>query len=189
MLLVWIELIAVQAAWPGCAGAAASFAGACCLVAPPARLPSRPLRIGRRALGFAGLVAAGLAVHPWLGLLAARIFVALGGSIPRGAPDAPCAVGIAAALLAAPLFEEALYRGRLLVALRPFVGAPLAIVVASVAFALPHLDPLRLVACFIAGLVLGHLFVLTRRTWPCVALHVGFNAAALSWPHPAPGQP
>lgn len=196
VIAVWAELAAVQLLWPGEAGAAVSFGGAACLIlalggAQPAPKGPRPpataepglcrvIACARRNTAlFSASFAAGFVTHPWIGALAVGLFRWLGGTLSEGRPPRVSAVGVFAALILAPCFEEALYRRRLLVALRSTAGTPAAVVGAALAFALPHLDPLRLVGCFLAGLVLGGVFVGTGRTWICVALHAGFNAAAL----------
>src|SRR3990172_1837075 len=50
---------------------------------------------------------------------------------------------IVASVALAPVFEEILYRDRLLLALRARAGTPVAVVVTSVLFALPHLQAWR----------------------------------------------
>jgi membrane protease YdiL (CAAX protease family) len=122
------------------------------------------------ASGFAALPA-------WLAAiaLAGR---ALGLAPPRSSPAPGPADALALALLA-PFLEEWLYRERLLPALRGRLGAPLALVIASAAFAAPHLAPWSVLASFAVGLALGALFLATGRAGPCVAAHAGLNAAAL----------
>jgi membrane protease YdiL (CAAX protease family) len=74
-------------------------------------------------------------------------------------------------------FEETLFRGDLLRALEPRVGAGGAIVLSSAAFALYHrsLSPLPLLMKFVAGLLLGGAASRTRSLAPSGLAH------ALSW--------
>ena len=179
--LVWCELALVQLAWAGCAGVAASFAFAwlsirCVRGAAP----------GVRRCSWQGLFEAaafstiGAALQPWLGLAALLALEASGAAPPvRGEVSTPCAWQLAAALVLAPLFEERLYREHLLAALAPRLGTAGAILASAACFALPHLEPLRVLGTFLAGLVLGLAWCATGRLRPCIALHAGFNAAAL----------
>lgn len=133
---------------------------------------------------------------PWAALLAgAAGFVALPAwlagvavvgrllGLPPPAAPAPLET-TAAAWLAhvalAPLFEELLYRERLLPALRTRLGAPLALVLSSAAFAAAHLEAWSVLTTFGVGLALGGLFLATGRVGPCIAAHAGLNAAALA---------
>lgn len=135
----------------------------------------RPAPLAAALAGAAGFVAlpAWLAFVWWIGTL-------LGW--PPGAPRAP--ERTAAAWLAhvafAPLFEELLYRERLLPALRARLGAPLALVLSSAAFAAAHLEAWSVLTTFGVGLALGGLFLATGRVGPCIAAHAGLNAAALA---------
>jgi membrane protease YdiL (CAAX protease family) len=153
---------------------AATYLACAALVAwtrPRARAREAPLATALCfASGFVALPAwlAGLA-------LAGRVLGWPPPPPPRALPPAE-----AFALVAlAPLFEEWLYRERLLPALRRRLGAPLALVLASAAFAAPHLAPWSVLAAFAVGLALGGLFLATGRAGPCIAAHAGLNAAAL----------
>jgi membrane protease YdiL (CAAX protease family) len=138
---------------------------------PRARVREAPLA---NALCFAS----GFAALPaWLAAiaLAGRAL----GLPPPAPPPAPGPGDAIALVVLAPLLEEWLYRERLLPALRRRLGAPLALVLASAAFAAPHLAPWSVLAAFAVGLALGALFLATGRAGPCVAAHAGLNAAAL----------
>jgi membrane protease YdiL (CAAX protease family) len=123
-------------------------------------------------------VAGFVALPAWLAgiVLAGR---ALGLPPPPSPPRVGSAEALALVALA-PLLEEWLYRERLLPALRRRLGAPLALVLASAAFAAPHLTPWSVLAAFAVGLALGGLFLAAGRVGPCVAAHAGLNAAALA---------
>jgi membrane protease YdiL (CAAX protease family) len=90
----------------------------------------------------------------------------------------------AAALLSTgPVFEELLYRERLLPAVERRVGTSAAVLVSSAAFALPHVDPWTTLAALWVGPALGALYVATRNVWACTAAHAALNAVAL-WTAP-----
>src|SRR5262245_1170312 len=125
--------------------------------------------------GVAGFVAlpAWIASVWWIGQ-----GVGLEAEPPRAAPGGSVASALAHVALA-PVFEELLYRERVLPALRARLGSPLALVLSSALFAAPHLEPWSLLATFGVGLALGGVFLATGRAELCVAHHAGLNAAVL----------
>jgi membrane protease YdiL (CAAX protease family) len=139
------------------------------------------VRAGARMAPLAVLLAgaAGFAALPaWLALVwwtGTRL-----GWPPPPVPAPPAAGAWLAHAALGPLFEELLYRERLLPALRARLGAPLALVLSSAAFAAPHLEAWSVLTTFGVGLALGGLFLATGRIGPCIAAHVGLNAAALA---------
>ena len=138
----------------------------------------RPRR-WRRRLGclLAGL-AVGFAALPWLVAATGALGLVLGLPAARS-PAAPGWGDALAALLWAPLFEESIYRGRLLPALARRLGAAAAVVISSALFALPHVEGWSLLGTFLAGLLLGTVWQLGRSLPLCVGLHAGLNLAAL----------
>ena len=158
-------------------------------------LSTRPER--RRADRRAGLVVAGViagfASYPaWIAVI---LGIGLGlGLAPRAVtpPGAGSPLVWVSMLLLAPVFEELLYRERLLPALRGRFGAPVALVASSLLFALPHLDAWNVVGAFCVGVWLGGVQLATGSTALCIALHAGLNGAALLLgvpPLPAPLSP
>jgi membrane protease YdiL (CAAX protease family) len=142
-------------------------------------LAARPRPRWSVSLGGAGLAASAgfLALPGWLALLWG-IGQLLGlPPVPRLATAGASAWLAHAAL--APLFEELLYRERLLPALRARIGAPLALVLSSALFAAPHLEAWSVLTTFCVGLALGGAFLATGRVELCVAYHAGLNAAVL----------
>lgn len=135
----------------------------------------RPAPLAAALAGAAGFVAlpAWLALVWWIG-------TSLGWPPPAPlAPERTPAAWLAHVVLA-PLFEELLHRERILPALRARLGAPLALVLSSAAFAAPHLEAWSVLTTFGVGLALGGLFLATGRVGPCIAAHAGLNAAALA---------
>jgi membrane protease YdiL (CAAX protease family) len=178
-LAVWTLLAAAALLRPAFGDAAAllGVAGAC---------PLALGRVGLRAPRFAPAppllaAAAGLASLPgWLALLA-LLGGALGLAPREGSAAAPGPLRILCDVGLGPLLEEALYRGRLLPALRGALGAPLGLLLSSALFALPHGDSWGLLAAFGVGLCLGGAFLATGSLSVCVAYHAGLNLAALGW--------
>lgn len=172
---VWTLLLGAAALRPAL-GEASTLLGVAAAGALVALLPPRPrVRSGLAAPLLAG--AAGLLSLPaWLAALAA-----LGGALglPHGAlPAAPGPLRSACDVGPLPLLEELLYRARLLPALRAPLGAPLALLLSSALFALPHADAWGRLAAFGIGLVLGGAFLATRSVALCAGYHAGVNLAA-----------
>jgi membrane protease YdiL (CAAX protease family) len=143
---------------------------------------TRPRAAGRATPLAAALAAgAGFAALPaWLALV-----WALGSGLglappPRAAPAAANVWVWLANVALAPLFEELLYRERLLPALRARIGTPLALLASSALFAAPHLEPWSVLTTFCVGLALGGVLLATGRVALCIAYHAGLNAAALA---------
>ncbi|MEW6197524.1 MAG: CPBP family intramembrane glutamic endopeptidase [Planctomycetota bacterium] len=86
------------------------------------------------------------------------------------------------ALIVAPLTEELFFRGVLLGAVCYHFGrAWPAIVATAVAFGLAHAQPQDIIPLISLGLVLGYLRLRCRALWPCIVLHVLFNARTMAF--------
>lgn len=86
------------------------------------------------------------------------------------------------AVLVAPLTEELFFRGVLLGAVCHHFGrAWPAIVATAVAFGLAHAQPQDILPLISLGLVLGYLRLRCRALWPCILLHVLFNARTMAF--------
>jgi membrane protease YdiL (CAAX protease family) len=132
-----------------------------------------------RAGGLAALGAvAGFASYPaWILLIgAAGAALGLRPTPPPARPSDPLL--LVATLGLAPIFEEVLYRERLLLALRSRIPAVLAVAISSLLFALPHLEPWSMLATSLVGLALGALMLARRSLALCIGLHAGLNLAA-----------
>ena len=156
----------------------ASFAAVATLVVGTRRCaPRHPLRL--RA-GIAAL-AAGFASDPAWAALISAVGLRLGLPFRRTTPPGAGSPAIwTATLVLAPIFEELLYRERLLPALRARIGAPLAVAATSALFALPHLEPWNVLGAFLVGLMLGTVYLATGSISICIALHGGLNLACLA---------
>jgi len=158
----------------------AAFSLATLLVAAGSGLRSRPSRGSVVGAGL-GLVA-GYAGYPvWVTVIAA-VGLAL-GLAPRDPWDSP-SMGVAllvATVALAPVFEELLYRERLLLALRARAGAPLAIVTTSLLFALPHVEAWSVLGTFLVGLALGVTRLAAGSISLCIGIHAGLNLASVAW--------
>jgi membrane protease YdiL (CAAX protease family) len=82
-----------------------------------------------------------------------------------------------ATILLAPVFEEICYRERLLSALRPVMGSGFAIAATSVLFAIPHLEPWRVLGTLLVGLALGGAMCASGSLALCIGIHMGLNLA------------
>lgn len=178
LVSVWCLLLLGSALspWLGHGAARIAAQAACAALLVWAR-PSAPGRGPPLAALLAG--AAGYAALPaWLASLW-LLGTALGLAPPPHAPSAASACAWLANVALAPLFEELLYRERLLPAVRERLGAPLGLLASSALFAAPHLEPWSVLTTFCVGLVLGGAFLAGGRIEPCIAYHAGLNAAAL----------
>ena len=143
-----------------------------------------------RALGLLAAALAGCAAYPACTFVIAQVGSAFG--LPPAAPTLPLGGDPAmwvSLLVLGPIFEELLYRERLIGALRSRVGNATAIVVSSALFALPHFTAWSLLGTFLVGLGLGALYVRSRSVDVCIAVHVGLNSAVVLWGIPGRGMP
>ena len=96
-----------------------------------------------------------------------------------GLPATPGDLGVpllVAVLVMAPLFEELLYRERLLdaIAATPLGGGGAALLTSAL-FALTHLAPWPMLGSFLVGLVLALTRLVSRNIAACIGLHAGLN--------------
>jgi len=97
-------------------------------------------------------------------------------------------IGLAAIAVIAPFAEEFFFRGYLLAWLRNAIGAPMAVVLSALAFALVHgyylLHPgvqgwVNTSEIFVAGLVMGFAVLRTGSVWTSFAIHAAYNATVV----------
>ena len=102
---------------------------------------------------------------------------------PGGADDALGTMAWSLAALApAAAAEEALFRGYPIQVLARVGGAPLAVLTTSAAFAAVHgenpaVGPLALTNIFLAGVLLGVVYMRTASLWAATTVHLGWNWA------------
>jgi len=111
-------------------------------------------------------------VTPFLALLTNRLIRV--GHLP---PE-PSRGFLLFALAVLPLFvffEEWLFRGQLLRGLAGYIPNTAALVISSALFAAVHCSLSGLPGRFVAGIVLGTLYLRTRSLWPPMATHLIHN--------------
>lgn len=179
MLAVWTILIA-----GGALGSVLSLESAVLVafgLATAAALAWIPVRLdGAQVTALvAGLLAGYASLPAWSAAVAG-----LGGAFglaarPGSAPGTDGPEWWLASVVLAPVFEELVYRERLLGALRARAGAGLALVLASALYALPHVEPWNVLGTFLVGLGLGGVRLAGGRIGLCIGIHAGLNLAIL----------
>ena len=87
-------------------------------------------------------------------------------------------VWLVSVLIITPLFEEILYRERILLSLPDSWNASGRVLLTSALWAISHISPVRMLVPFVSGIALGTLMLRTRSLALCVGAHVGVNAVA-----------
>ena len=160
------------------AGSAVAVGGYLLLVGPLGRRPG----LGLRGPGKLTELGAGLLAGTALISLAVGLIALLGGYRATGfsaSPQllAPLAIGIGAGVI-----EEILFRGILLRVLDAWLGSWAALGITSLLFGLIHMtNPgaslvTALGLVIEAGVLLGAAYLLTRRLWFAIGLHIAWNA-------------
>ncbi|ABC82143.1 CPBP family intramembrane glutamic endopeptidase [Anaeromyxobacter dehalogenans] len=136
-----------------------------------------PLALAALA-GAAGFLVANALMFAWVEVLPPRITELFDVGRLFDTPGAERYAIAAAAALLAPVCEEIAFRGYLqrTVAIRRGPAAGLA--AGTIFFALLHLDPVRLPALLLQGLLFGWLALRSGNTWNAVAAHAMNNALA-----------
>ncbi|MEE9212627.1 MAG: CPBP family intramembrane glutamic endopeptidase [Phycisphaeraceae bacterium] len=163
-------------------------------------LPSRPVR--EMLIGVVGVVVC-LPLLIGIGTLAVALGILLGDPAPRighdllqalvdtSSPWATAGILVSAVVLA-PVFEEAMFRGLIQTTLLELGGRRKrwsVVVIVAAWFALIHLGvPWQaLPVLFVLGLILGWLYERTGSLLPSVLVHVGFNAFNVGYVLLVPG--
>lgn len=134
--------------------------------------------------GFCGYCVAGPIVV-FVSLLNQKLFQGQGGSNPllQLALDSQDAVAIfiffITAGVAAPLFEEYLFRGFLLPSLTRYLSIWEAITVSSLLFAIVHLSLSEIIPLTALGMVLGFVYTRSRNLMAPILLHSIWNSGTL----------
>ena len=103
------------------------------------------------------------------------------GQISNGLTEGPMYSRIAmlsAVVIAAPLFEEIVFRGFLWDALSRAFPMPVVLVATSAMFAAFHMDPVQASAVLFTGLFLGWLRYTSDSLVPCIIVHAANNGLA-----------
>lgn len=133
------------------------------------RRPFRPHISPASVAVFAGTLLVGL----WVASLADAGLRHLGfAGHPAGTVGAVRAVAVVGI---APVFEELLYRERLLGVLRELWGPGAALVLSSALFAASHMDPAVIPIALAGGLVCGVVMLRTGSLAAVIGLHAGWN--------------
>lgn len=159
-------------------GSAIGVGGFLLIVGPVGRSPGLALR-GRGKLAE---LAIGLVVGAALIALSVALIALLGGYRVTGLSPSPqlllpLAIGIGAGFL-----EEIFFRGILLRLIDAWMGSWGALALTSIVFGLIHLtnagaSPVSALGLVIeAGILLGAAYLLTRRLWLAIGIHIAWNA-------------
>lgn len=143
-----------------------------------------------------GLLLAVIAV-PTIGLVNLLIQSLLGSQLENPQIEAlsPVAVSpvnflimVFLAGLLVPLVEELAFRGLLQGWLRERIGAPGAMALSSIIFALMHGIPALIPALLLVGGILAWLYESSGSLWPAIAMHAAFNTIMTTLLYVALGQ-
>lgn len=88
-------------------------------------------------------------------------------------------VSLISVCLIAPLIEEMLFRGMILRAFLENYSVGSSILLSSLLFALFHMTITQLPVAFVAGCLLGWLYVKTKSLWPSIMAHFFYNSFAM----------
>lgn len=142
-----------------------------------------PRRSYAKSRKFWGLVGAGLVVCWLAGQTASAWVYATWGSEAYDATraakgDSPVLLLFIAALILAPVGEEALMRGIAYPALRKHWPPWAAAFLTATVFALLHGNLVQIVLAVPIGILLAFVYEATQRLWTVIAMHAAFNFAA-----------
>jgi membrane protease YdiL (CAAX protease family) len=159
----------------------------------------RGLSAGRSVIGRPRLADVGIGALVWLSAVVAQAVLAaalLGLGVEIGSNTdglfedrgltLTVIITAVAAVVAAPLVEEVVFRGVILPALVPRLGRVVAVVTQAIVFGAVHVDPsgsgglgLAIVLSGV-GAVFGAATLLTGRLWPSIIGHALFNGVVLA---------
>jgi len=86
-------------------------------------------------------------------------------------------VGITGVL--APLLEETVFRGFLMVSLTKWFPTPVCVLVSAAVFALAHLTPGQFPQLFVLGVTLGFSYAQTRNLLTPITIHAFWNSGVI----------
>ncbi|HET9037140.1 MAG TPA: type II CAAX endopeptidase family protein, partial [Myxococcaceae bacterium] len=141
---------------------------------------ARPVALGL-ALAVANYFAVVIPVQFFAQLLAPRAWLEIfdQGQIFQRRSALELVLAVSAAVAAAPIGEEMIFRGLFLQGLLRR-GAKLwpAVLASALIFAISHLNPLAFPSLVELGVLFGLLYARTRSVWPSMAAHFGSNLTA-----------
>ncbi|MDA2973779.1 MAG: CPBP family glutamic-type intramembrane protease [Actinomycetota bacterium] len=146
----------------------------------------RPADVAKGALVWVSAVVAQAMVAAALLGLGVEIGSNTEGLFDDSGLTAALLVTAFAAVVAAPVVEEVVFRGVILPALVPRVGRVFAVVVQAVVFGAVHADPSGsagaglVVVLAAVGAVFGVAALITGRLWPVILGHALFNGVVLA---------
>lgn len=88
-----------------------------------------------------------------------------------------CLVGITGVL--APILEETVFRGFLMVSLTKWVPTPVSVLISAAVFALAHLTPGEFPQLFLLGVALGFSYAQTRNLLTPITIHSIWNSGVI----------
>jgi membrane protease YdiL (CAAX protease family) len=180
MTAIWLWLLAASRLGPALGGDTALLLGHLGAVCFALGRPRREMAASRLSAFARGWLAGVVGYKGWQASIVVLGLAA--GLQPAAVSQAdPGFSALLRICVLAPVWEEALYRGRLLPALARRVGAPAAVALSSLAFALPHVQPWAVLGTFLFGCGLGSVERHSRRLGLCIGIHAGLNAAASFW--------
>lgn len=160
-----------------CVGAAIAVGGYLLIVGPVGGSPG----LGLRGRGKLVELAVGLVLGTGLMALAVGLIALLGGYRVTGISPSPQLLVPLAIGIGAGFIEEILFRGVLLRVLDSWLGSWAALAITSLLFGLIHLmNPgasvwTALGLVIEAGVLLGAAYLLTRRLWLVIGVHIAWN--------------
>lgn len=86
---------------------------------------------------------------------------------------------MATAIVAAPLFEEMLFRGIIQEGISRKYGALQGIIVASLIFGVVHIIPQQIVSASVLGMILGYIYYRTQSLFSVIIIHAVNNSLAI----------
>ncbi|KAK6159964.1 hypothetical protein DH2020_003345 [Rehmannia glutinosa] len=88
-----------------------------------------------------------------------------------------CLIGITGVL--APILEETVFRGFLMVSLTKWLPTPLAVLISAAVFAVAHLTPGEFPQLFVLGAALGFSYAQTRNLLTPIMIHAFWNSGVI----------
>lgn len=176
MLVVWLLFPMAAELFGDPASAILTGSLAALVLVVALRRPLAP-RITRASLVvLAGSLLVGIVIASLIGVGLRQLGLAATAH-PNGAIGS--AGGFAVVVLA-PVFEELLYRERLLGVLRELWGWLPALVLSSALFALGHMDPAVMPIAFAGGLACGGVMLRTGSLAAVIGMHAGWNLGVIA---------